>query len=114
MSFAKLILHACCGDDFSFCIKKSPIETNAQGVAAAAKKEITCANGSYKTKSVDAHTKPAIGATNNGLVHKDLNTPQAISWDFLWDCMPTSMRAVAIANITKTIKVAMMAGARPS
>ena len=83
MSFAKLIAHACCGDAPSFCIKNKPIDTSAQGVAAAAKKEITCANGSYNTKSVDDHNKPATGATNNGFVQSDLITLHKISWDFL-------------------------------
>ena len=114
MSFAKLKLHARFGDAPAFCIKNRPIETSAHGVAAVAKKAITCASGSYNTKSVDDHNKPAIGAINSGFVQSDLRTLQKISWDFLWDKMPSSINIVAKANITKTIKVEIIAGAKPS
>lgn len=79
MSFAKLMPHARLGAKSTFCIKNKPIDTNAQGVAAAAKNVITFISGSYKTKSVEDQSKPATGAINNGFEQSDLITFQKIS-----------------------------------
>lgn len=64
--------HDCLEASLSFCIKNKPIETKAQGVAAAAKNEMTCAIGSYKFKSDDDHNNPATGAMSNGFDPSDL------------------------------------------
>lgn len=114
INFAKLIPQAWLGAASLFCIRNKPMETKAHGVAAAAKKEITCARGSYICKSLADQSKPATGATNRGFVHSDFITLKIISWDFLWDSIPISINTVAKANIPKTIKVEMMAGAMPS
>ena len=90
------------------------METRAQGVDAAAKNAITCAMGSYKVKSLEDHNRPATGATNKGLVQSDLMTLNPISCGFLCDKMPISIKTVAKANMTNTMKVEIIAGAKPS
>jgi len=113
-SFTKLIPHASLFLDFGFCTKNKPIETKAQGLAAAAKKEIVRPTGSYKTKSVVDQSKPTIGASNKGFEKRDLSTLKNISWVFLCESVPISIKTVERANKPKTKNVEITAGAKPS